>query len=150
MTSPNTASRYGLYSVVVMASTPDERVTAARIAADLGISEAHVKKVLQQLARARLIGATRGANGGYALVRAADEMTMLDVVEAIEGTWQSPCAACDLIDAADGSCTPHHAACGVHDVLAELDRRAFYTMKSVTISTLARRGRRVVRLPRVG
>ena len=149
MTTLSKAARFGLYAAVMMA-TEEEKVTAARIARELDISEAHVAKVLQQLARARLVGSTRGHNGGYELARPAAALTMLDVVEAIDGPWQSPCTACDLNGSDQTPCSPHFAACGVHDVLAELDGRAFFTLKSVTIATLARRGKRVVRLPQAG
>jgi len=149
VSSLSKAARFGLYCVVMMATEPG-RVTAARIARDLDISENHVAKVLQQLARARLARSTRGANGGYELARPSAELTMLEVVEAIDGPWRSPCATCDLDEGGGAPCSPHFAACGVHDVLAELDHQAFFTLKSVTVATLARRGKRVVRLPRVG
>ena len=144
------ASRYALYAVVMMAAEPERRLTAARLATELGISDNHVAKVLQQLARARLVSATRGSGGGYRLDRSADELTMLEVVEAIDGAWTSPCATCDLSRGLPGgACRQHFATCGVHDVLAELDRRAYFTLESITVATLARRGARVVRLPRV-
>ena len=149
MTSLTKAARFALYSVVMMAMD-SERVTAARIATEMGISENHVKKVLQQLARTSVVVATRGANGGYALARPASELTMLDVIEAIEGPWRSPCATCDLSRGEHRPCAPHLAACGVHDVLSELDGRAYFTLKSVTVATLTRRGRRVIRLPQAG
>ena len=149
MTPLSKASRYALYAVVMMAAEPNERVSASRLARELDISENHVAKVLQQLGRARIVSSTRGAGGGHRLTRSPDSLTMLDVVEAIQGPWTSPCATCDLQGRAGESCQQHYAACGVHDVLAELDAQAFFTLKSVTISTLTRRGQRVVRLPQV-
>lgn len=142
------ASRFALYAVVMMSAEPDRRVTATRIATELGISENHVAKVLQQLVRARIARSTRGVGGGYDLARPAEELTMLDIIECIDGPWAGTCARCEL-RGHDG-CTSHHAVCGVHDVLAELDSRAYFTFKSVTVATLARRGDGMVRLPQVG
>ena len=62
------ASRYGLYALVQMARAPGSRVKVGDVAASFEISENHVAKVLQQLARAGLVTSARGASGGYELI----------------------------------------------------------------------------------
>lgn len=134
----NKASQYGLYAVTLMARDREARVTAAQVARTFHISENHVAKVLQQLARARIVRSTRGAAGGYRLVRDPERLTMLDVVSALEGPPPDPCAGCELRHEDD--CTPHFAACGVRGVLGELQRKAYETLRTVTIASLVRRG----------
>jgi Rrf2 family protein len=134
------ASKFGLYAVVTMASRPGELVSAGTIAQRFDVSENHMAKVLQQLARARLVRSVRGVGGGYELAKGSADITMADVVEAIEGPLaSSSCADCPFRQESP-DCMEQALACHVHHVLAELSTQAVYTLRSVTIDTLARQG----------
>jgi Rrf2 family protein len=80
------AASLALHSTVLLAANPDELISTREIAATLHVSEAHLSKVLQRLARAGIVRAIRGPKGGFRLVRPARETTLLDVYESIEGT----------------------------------------------------------------
>lgn len=69
----------------VVLSQSSEPVPAQRLAEFHGVSRSYLAKHLQQLARAGLVAATEGRVGGYRLTRPAAEITLLDVVLAIEG-----------------------------------------------------------------
>lgn len=79
------AASLGLHAAVMLADQPDERHTVPALAEGLGASEAHLSKVMQTLARAGLVTSTRGPKGGFQLARAASDISLLDVYEAIEG-----------------------------------------------------------------
>jgi Rrf2 family protein len=64
---------------------PDRAVTAARLAAFYKLPTAYLNKQLQALARAGILSSTSGPKGGFRLARPLDEITLLDVVVAIEG-----------------------------------------------------------------
>ncbi len=134
----NKSSLYAIYAVVTMASDPDRRVSVKEIAARFKVSESHVAKIMQQLARARVVSSTRGVGGGFQLERDPGELTMLDIIECLEGARPGPCADCSLRH--NGGCTPDPTACAVHGILGEIETQAYYTLKSVTVSTLARSG----------
>ena len=70
----------------VVLSQADGPVPAQRLAEFHGVSRTYLAKHLQQLSRAGLVSSTEGRVGGYALTRSADEISVLDVVLAIEGT----------------------------------------------------------------
>jgi Rrf2 family protein len=144
----NKSSLYGLYALVTMTSEPERKVSAKEIAGRFGISESHVAKVLQQLARARIVSSTRGVGGGFELARDPKELTMLDVVEQLEGPRPDHCDDCAVRHA--GGCTPDLAACAIHNVLGEIETQAYYTLKSVTLATLARRGQRLIAIEDAG
>ncbi len=144
----NKSSLYGLYAVVTMASESDRRVSVKEVAARFRVSESHVAKILQQLARARIVASTRGVGGGFQLARPADELTMLDIVECLEGTRPTQCSDCSLRH--DGGCAPDPNACAVHGVVGEIETQAYYTLKSVTIATLARRGNSLIEVDEAG
>jgi Rrf2 family protein len=74
---------------------PDTPVTAARLAEFNELPPAYLNKQLQALARAGIVSSTPGPRGGFVLARPAERITMLDVVEAIEGG--SPAFTCTEI-----------------------------------------------------
>jgi Rrf2 family protein len=58
------------------------------MASALGVSEAHLSKVLQRLTRAGLVRGTRGPRGGYRLTRPAGQISLREVYEAVEGSLE--------------------------------------------------------------
>jgi len=86
------AASLGLHAAVLLAADPEERLTVPDMAEALGASEAHLSKVMQTLARAGIVSSVRGPHGGFQLARAADQVSLLNVYEAIEGpVEQSTC-----------------------------------------------------------
>jgi len=86
------AASLALHAVVFLASNSDQPESTRDIASVLGVSEAHLSKVLQRLTRAGLVRSTRGPRGGFTLTRPSEEMTLLEVYEAMDGALtQSQC-----------------------------------------------------------
>lgn len=65
---------------------PGETATAAQLARYYDLPSAHLAKQLQALVRSGVLVASTGPRGGFRLARAASEITLLEVVEAIDGT----------------------------------------------------------------
>jgi Rrf2 family protein len=74
---------------------PGATLPAARLAEFHGVPPAYLAKHLQALARAGIVTSEPGPKGGYALARPPDEITMLDVVDAVEGS--APAFTCSEI-----------------------------------------------------
>jgi Rrf2 family protein len=74
---------------------PGAPLPASRLAEFHGVPPAYLAKHLQALARAGIVVAVPGAKGGYALGRPADEISMLDIVDAVEGA--APAFTCTEI-----------------------------------------------------
>jgi Rrf2 family protein len=80
------ASRYALHAVVFMAAwQTDERTTSRLIADERNISERFLLKVLKSLVSANVLTSIKGPRGGYRLARPAHEITLLEVMEAVDG-----------------------------------------------------------------
>ena len=77
------------YAVVMMAAAARRgdavRVSAAELAQDTGVPLPTAQKLMGQLASAGLLNSVRGAGGGFMLARPVTEISLADIVEAVEG-----------------------------------------------------------------
>lgn len=76
---------YGVIVASHLAAAPNLQVNAAQVATATRLPRATAAKVLKALAHAGVVVGTRGASGGYRLARAAEEITVAEVVAAIDG-----------------------------------------------------------------
>jgi len=76
---------YATVVMTVLASRADSVLSAADLAERAHLEAPTVSKILKPLAQAGLVESFRGANGGYRLARAANAITLIEIVEAIEG-----------------------------------------------------------------
>ncbi len=68
----------------------EQPLTAVSIAKRRNIPRKYLVHILVQLKRAGLVRSVRGAQGGYLLARSPDEITLLDLIEAIDGPILEP------------------------------------------------------------
>ena len=77
------------YAVVLMTAAARQpvgaRLSATELSADTGVPLPTAQKLMGQLATAGLLSSSRGAGGGFALARAPGEISLADIVEAVEG-----------------------------------------------------------------
>ena len=79
------ATSLAFHTMAFLAAKPEKITSAGKIASSLQISESHLAKVLQRLARAGLVKSTRGPNGGFKLEKKPEEIRLIDVYEVVEG-----------------------------------------------------------------
>jgi Rrf2 family protein len=80
------ASTYALHAVVYLAAPrSDSLVGSQDIARLLGITENRLVRILKCLVSTRILWSLRGRGGGYRLMRPASQVSVLEVIEAIEG-----------------------------------------------------------------
>jgi Rrf2 family protein len=113
---------------------PSERVTAQDVAKKRLIPRALVRRVITQLSNAGLLTTTRGLNGGLELARPASEISLLDVVQAMEG----PLAlnACVI----NPQACPLMQVCSVHETWVHTREMLAAELSQSTFDKLARRG----------
>jgi Rrf2 family protein len=77
---------YAIRTVLALArAADDERLSVRRVAADQRVPERFLPQVMRDLVRAGLIDGTVGRAGGYRIAKPSAEISLLDVVEAVEG-----------------------------------------------------------------
>jgi Rrf2 family protein len=128
---------YGVRVILDLAHQPlGASIPAHEIANRQQIPSAFLGKIISQLAIAGLVDTRRGARGGVALARPAERITLLDVVEALEGRIMlNPC----LIHA--GAC-PLDETCPVHDTWAQAQSALKAVLAKTTFAELAGRNGR--------
>ncbi|HKP33418.1 MAG TPA: Rrf2 family transcriptional regulator [Sphingomicrobium sp.] len=77
------------YAVVLMTAAAryptGARLSATELSGDTGVPLPTAQKLMGQLAASGLLSSARGAGGGFALARPATEISLADIVEAVEG-----------------------------------------------------------------
>ena len=79
--------RYGLAAMTHLAQCyqADMPITIISIAEKMGISKIYLEQVFSLLKRAGLVNSIKGAQGGYQLARAPEDITVGDIIDATEG-----------------------------------------------------------------
>lgn len=96
----NRITDYAIVVLAQMAREPDRLVTAPVLAQDSGVPLPTVAKVLKDLAREGVLASERGAHGGYRLARAPGDISVLQIVRALEG----PVSLTACVDGTEGNC----------------------------------------------
>ena len=76
---------YALHSLLWLAAPLEQRPSARDLAELQGLSPAFLSKIFQKLEKAGIVEATGGIRGGYRLAKAADEISVLEIIDAVEG-----------------------------------------------------------------
>lgn len=77
-------SRYGLRACYILAENYPSHVSATAIEKGISVSNKYIEKIMRVLIKEGLISAERGASGGYYLTREPKEITVGDIVRALE------------------------------------------------------------------
>ncbi len=112
---------YAVRAVFYLAQRdPVARVTTAEIAEKQHIPLTFLAKIIAQLSTAGLVRSTRGAHGGVALARPAGEISLLDIVEVIDGPMLlNECVADPTACPLGADCAVQHIWCDVQSELVE-------------------------------
>ena len=131
---------YGLHCLLYLVDPPSGVTPSSRDLAEFqGVSPSYVAKLFTQLEKAGLVSSSEGTSGGYQLARPVDEITVLDVADALEGgkplfQCREVRDRCVLGSAASAS---RRGVCAIHAVMLEGERRMREALAETTLADIA-------------
>ena len=129
---------WALHCAVLLAALPPAGTVPARALAQFhGVSESYLLKHLQALSRAGIFESVPGPLGGYRLARPPAQITVLDIVEAIEGS--EPLFRCtDIRQRGPAALDPqmYRVRCGIHTAMLRADAAWKQALRVQTVADL--------------
>ncbi len=127
----STKGRYGLRILIDLAThQKDGPVNLGDISNRQGISEKYLWQVISLAKASGLIHSTRGPKGGYSVSKPANQITILDIITALEG----PIVLVDCLEKS-GSCD-RNGSCVTREVWEQVENSMKKTMASITLQDL--------------
>jgi Rrf2 family protein len=138
-------SKYALRAVIYLAlyTSADKKAGIKEISAELGIPTPFLGKILQVLARHNILNSAKGPNGGFNLQRSAIDISLMEIVEIMDGT-----DGFDTCVIRTERCN-HSAPCSIHDKISPLRqemKRIFLTETIADLATEFREGKERIRI----
>lgn len=130
----STKGRYGLKAMVDLASEydSDTRLSIAQLSERQGISNAYLEQLIALLKKGGLVNASRGAQGGYTLARPPEEISVGEVLKALEGST----ALVECVDTCGTECG-NVCSCAARPLWLKLQRGIDDVLGSTTIRDMA-------------
>ena len=135
----STKGRYGLRALIDLAQYGEqEAVSIQSISARQQISDSYLEQLVRKLKKAGLVTSVRGAQGGYRLARPAEEISVGDVLRALEGSIEA--VSCQ--EGENPSCVGKDL-CVARFVWQKVNKSIQETVDSIMISELVEESRRI-------
>ncbi|WP_085586424.1 MULTISPECIES: Rrf2 family transcriptional regulator [unclassified Pseudomonas] len=136
---------YGIHCLIFLVGNGgDSREASVRDLADLqGVPLDYLAKIFTKLAKGKLVTATGGVRGGFTLARPADEITLLDIVNAIDGRknifeCRDIRGRCALFEGSPPDWAVE-GTCSIHAAMLTAQKRMEEALAQQTILDIARR-----------
>ncbi len=137
---------YGVMAILELAlSSGQGPVQVRNIAVRQGIPVRFLEQVMSTLKKAGLVESIRGAQGGYILSRPSTEISLAQVLEAIDG----PIRPMDCVSGEKTSLCHQAKDCVVKDVWEEVKVSIAGVLNSITLNDMCERKRKKLNLPHI-
>ena len=133
----NAQTDFSLRILMYLAAKQGEAATIQEVTNKLGLSQAHLMRIAAKLSATGLVTAARGRSGGLKLARSADEITVEDVVKAIEPDF----ALVQCFNRTDGVGCTIEPACLLKGVLYSALNAFFAELRSANLAELTESNR---------
>ena len=124
---------YAVRTVLYLAKNRDRTASVTEVAHAMQIPKSFLAKLLQRLVRSHILTSSRGVNGGFQLAQKPSEITLLSIMEAVQGP------AGINVCAIDSKRCKLSSTCAVHPVWVEMRKEVEKRLKKETIAKLADR-----------
>ncbi|MGE5750872.1 MAG: RrF2 family transcriptional regulator [Nitrospirota bacterium] len=121
---------YAVRTVLYLAKNRNRMASVTEVAHAMHIPKSFLAKLLQRLVRSHILTSSRGVNGGFQLVQKPSEITLLSIIEAVQGP------AGINVCAIDSKLCKLSSTCAVHPVWVEIRKEVEKRLKRETIGKL--------------
>lgn len=129
----STKSTYGLRACLALAKA-DGKLSSSEIAEREGIPQRYLEQILSALRQGGLVESMRGAKGGYSLARAADQITVADLVACLEGDL--PPILCSMPEQRSNTCRSEDGCCASSKLCCELEASVMGVLAATTLAAM--------------
>lgn len=138
----SSSCKYGVRAVLLIASKPatEGKIGLKTIASELNIPQPFLAKILQILSKSKILNSAKGPHGGFSLMRPATEITLMDIVRAIDG--DDFFDSCLLTGEKCNYYEPSRGVCLLHNDLRKEKVRLTRFFSSKSIDSLVRQLRK--------
>ncbi len=121
----STKGRYGLRILLDLAQNASERPRMiSEICESQGLSQKYVGRLVIRLRKSGMIFSVRGAKGGYKMARAPEEISLLEIIETMEGALSIVhCVACPARCKRSGNCISRGVWCALNEEIRNCFRK---------------------------
>jgi Rrf2 family protein len=131
---------WGIHCASVLSQLEEGATLPGKALAEFhGVSESYLLKHLKALTAAGLFESISGPHGGYRLARAAEKITLLDIVLAVDG--QEPAFRCSEIRRRGPAALPdkfYRTPCGINTAMLRAERAWRAELKTVTVADMVK------------
>ncbi|MBI3899607.1 MAG: SUF system Fe-S cluster assembly regulator [Gammaproteobacteria bacterium] len=132
---------YGTVVMTYLARESARLHAASEIATEIQIAAPTVSKILKRLAREGLVVSHRGAKGGYSLARPAREISVVEIIDALEGrVGLTECGT------SEGLCS-QESSCSIRTNWQSINLAVRHALAGVTLAEMAEPPRNFISLP---
>lgn len=133
--------RYGIRAVIYLANYYHDKnnIGIKKISGDLKLPAPFLAKILQQLARNKILNSTKGPNGGFSLLKKPESITMLDIIKIIDG--DALFKNCIIHDGSCAEIRKNKKVCPIHNDYSLIRGKIIDLFRSRTIADLVREAR---------
>jgi len=129
-----TKGRYAVTAVLDLAfHQQGGPVSLADISQRQGISLSYLEQLFSRLRRNKVVSSTRGPGGGYSLARAEEEISMAQIIIAVDESYDA--TSCG----GEGTCSGDEFQCLTHDLWKELSQEIHGFLNGITLAEMKSR-----------
>ena len=128
----NRLTDYGVVVLTQMSRSPNDLRTAPQIAQETGVPLPTVAKLLNALAHGQLIESHRGAAGGYTLNRPAEQISVAEIIQTLEG----PIALTACVEGSEDDCEVA-SLCPMRGNWDRVNKAIYGALSEVTLAEMA-------------
>ena len=121
---------YAVRCVLYLAQANEQITNVTEVSRMMHIPKTFLAKIFQKLVRAGLVESIRGMNGGFRLAKKPSDISLLDIMDAIQGPL------CVNVCAVDSRKCTRSSTCSVHPVWVELRKDVNKRLQEQTIAKL--------------